>query len=236
MCPLGGVSQCQGHILNQLFKVGISPASLLSSTKHIHRRPWHLTRALLCCSNYQSLVPSIIIMGKLVINTNSSVTKTNKIRNSRWGAQKFSSWSWSILKFESYCNPTTTWVTSMFTSVTHQARWPLCSLIFSILMTLPSISATHSLVSVLSNSKFIHVYRLKTSYICITISLPLYSLCFPWMVTNSLMSSGRHHLCSGESKIFLPNRSPKLLIYTFKAKSKLHLDISLVSHSNMSKN
>lgn len=62
MCPLGGVSQGQGHILNQLFKVGISPSSLFSTAKHIHR---HLTRALLCCSNYQSLVPSIIITWKL---------------------------------------------------------------------------------------------------------------------------------------------------------------------------
>lgn len=43
-----------------------------------------------------------------------------------------------------YCNPTTTWVTSTFTFMTHPALWPLYSLTTSVLMTPPSTSATHS--------------------------------------------------------------------------------------------
>lgn len=235
MCPLGGVSECQGHILHQLFKVGISPSSLLASTKHVHR---HLTQALLCCINYQSLVPSIIITWTLVINTNHWVTKTNKIRNSRWGAQKFSNWSWSTLKFDSYCNPTTTWVTSIFTSVTHVALWPLCSLIFSILMTFPFQPATPTSQFCQIQNSFMSIvwkHPIQASQ-----SLYLCTLCAFlewWQILWCLqVDKERPALYSSESKIFLPDLSLKLLIYTSNARSKLHLDIPLVSHSNMSKN
>lgn len=44
--------------------------------------------------------------------------------------------------------------------------------------------------------KFLHVWSLKTSYPCITVSLSLYSLCFSWMVTNSPVVSCRQEEAS----------------------------------------